>query len=407
MLPERRSSTTAISKRVLLPLRLFLGVTFAYAGLQKLTDPQFFQASAAGYIGKQIAGYATTSPLHDFLLTFVAPHVLLYGYLVAYGELAIGLATIAGLLLRPAAFFGLLLNILFYLSATWRVYPYFYGSDVVFIFCWLTLLLNGPLNTGMPTLDEALAQHLIQRAQSTRQERLASLFHILLGTGAPRSYSFDRDVASTGGTTKAPPLLPLTARPPTQELAQVSQRVHYVRGQQMIEYPRETRRNFLGGVLVGSASTVALIAITYTLHLLGHADDVSSESTRIAVPPASTPPSASQPGNGTPAASGRITQVSAVPSNSAVSFTIPDSGDPGILVHLNTGQFVAYDALCTHAGCQVDYDPDSHLLVCPCHGAAFDPAKKAEVVQAPASEPLPSVAIHVDSATGAITISNT
>ena len=69
---------------------------------------------------------------------------------------------------------------------------------------------------------------------------------------------------------------------------------------------------------------------------------------------------------------------------------------------LSNGQFVAYDALCTHAGCPVDYDPGSQLLLCPCHGAAFDPAKDGAVVQSPAETPLPSVAIRVDSATGAI-----
>jgi len=376
-LPEKYFHMTAISRWVLLPLRLFLGVTFAYAGIQKLTDPQFFQPSAAGYIGKQVAGYATTSPLHDFLLMIVAPHAMLYGYLVAYGELAIGLAILVGLLFRPAAFCGLLLNMLFYLSATWRVYPYFYGSDVVFIFCWLTLLLNGPMNTGLPALDEFLARRLIQRSQPARQERLARVLRFMLGTAT------------------------LSAAP-----AQVSQMVHYVRGQQeSLEYARTTRRNFLGGVLVGSASAFALIAVTYALRVLGHAADTGDVPARIPVPPANVP-STSTVGSGTPTTPGSIAQVRAVPSNSAVSFTIPSSGDPGILVHLNTGQFVAYDALCTHAGCQVDYDPDSRLLVCPCHGAAFDPAQKAAVVQAPASLPLPMIAIHVDSATGAIMLSN-
>ena len=41
------------SERVLLPLRLFLGITFLYAGIQKLTDPQFFNPSATGFIGKR------------------------------------------------------------------------------------------------------------------------------------------------------------------------------------------------------------------------------------------------------------------------------------------------------------------------------------------------------------------
>ncbi|HYU75121.1 MAG TPA: Rieske 2Fe-2S domain-containing protein, partial [Ktedonobacteraceae bacterium] len=76
---------------------------------------------------------------------------------------------------------------------------------------------------------------------------------------------------------------------------------------------------------------------------------------------------------------------------------------PGILVRLNNGQVVAYDAVCTHVGCPVDYDPSSQLLVCPCHGAAFDPAKSAAVVQGPAATPLTDVPIHINNTTGAIT----
>ena len=35
----------------LLPLRLFLGVTFVYAGVQKLSDPGFLHPGAPTYIG--------------------------------------------------------------------------------------------------------------------------------------------------------------------------------------------------------------------------------------------------------------------------------------------------------------------------------------------------------------------
>ena len=42
----------------LFPLRLFLGVTFVYAGIQKLSDPGFLHAGAPTYIGTQLHGFA-------------------------------------------------------------------------------------------------------------------------------------------------------------------------------------------------------------------------------------------------------------------------------------------------------------------------------------------------------------
>src|SRR6266496_3087892 len=66
---------------VLLPLRLFLGITFVYAGIQKFTDPQFFHPGAIGFIGKQMASFAKGSPIGGFLLNVAAPNALLFGYM--------------------------------------------------------------------------------------------------------------------------------------------------------------------------------------------------------------------------------------------------------------------------------------------------------------------------------------
>jgi Rieske Fe-S protein len=85
-----------------------------------------------------------------------------------------------------------------------------------------------------------------------------------------------------------------------------------------------------------------------------------------------------------------IAKVDEVPLNSSKRFTKSGSKHPYVLVHLKDGRFVAYSAVCTHEGCWVDYQPETQMLACPCHGSVFDPAKKGAVVEGPAIVPLPN-----------------
>ena len=87
-----------------------------------------------------------------------------------------------------------------------------------------------------------------------------------------------------------------------------------------------------------------------------------------------------------------IASESEVAPGSAVKFE--DSGNPAVLVHLKSGDFVAYSAICTHQGCTVAYQGGQ--LACPCHGSVFDPAKGAEVVAGPAPRPLPEIPVKVE-----------
>ena len=144
-----------LSSNLLLPLRIFMGVTFLYAGVQHLTDPAYFDTSRPGYIGHLISQYAVGSPIHDFLIGVVAPNAIAFGYMVAVGESLVGVAILLGFLFRPAAFAGLLLNLTFFLSATWNAFPFYFGSDIVFAICWLTLLFTGP-QAGL-SIDNAIA----------------------------------------------------------------------------------------------------------------------------------------------------------------------------------------------------------------------------------------------------------
>jgi thiosulfate dehydrogenase (quinone) large subunit len=126
----------------LLPLRLFLGGTFVYAGIQKLSDPGFLNADAPTYIGTQLHGFADGTP-GGFLLEPAVSHAELAGIAVALVEIAIGVLVLLGFLTRLAAAGGLALNLVLFLTASWHTIPYFLGSDIVFVFAWLPLVMNG------------------------------------------------------------------------------------------------------------------------------------------------------------------------------------------------------------------------------------------------------------------------
>ncbi len=376
------SSQRYFSGWMLTPMRLFLGFTFVYAGLQKLTDSQFFQRSTPRYIGNQIIGFAHGTPLHDFLLHVALPHAMIFGWLVIIGEIAIGLGALFGLLLRPAAFFGVVLSILFFLSASWHSNPYFYGSDIVFVFCWLTLLLTGPLNTGLPTIDSWLLHNLFSGALIYPRNVLTRLVALLLGGPA-----FNRSVMTVQETTKH------------YQGQNTKHLTAHQRNYTLVQRTRERRRNFLSGALTGG---VAAFGITFLISLLrpGSGNTNDQTNTGTADQPSPQVTGSAVAGSGTV-----IARVSAVAKNNATTFTLPGSGDPGVLIHLSNDQFVAYDATCTHDGCEVGYDPASQHLICPCHGATFDPANAAAVLDGPTQTPLTSVKIQVDSATGTISLS--
>jgi len=86
-----------------------------------------------------------------------------------------------------------------------------------------------------------------------------------------------------------------------------------------------------------------------------------------------------------------IARASEVQPGAAVKFE--DAGNPAVLVHLPSGDFVAYSAICTHQQCTVAYR--NGQLACPCHGSVFDPANSGAVVTPPAQQPLPEIPVEV------------
>lgn len=351
--PRRTSETIAPDGRVataaLIPLRIFLGGTFLYAGLDKLLDPTFLAANGPGSIAEQLQAFARDSPL-AFLITGVALHVpILVGLGMAALEIAIGLGTLAGWMFRLSAALGASVALLFWLTASWATKPYFLGPDLPYAAGWLTLALAG--DGGAWSLERWFAV---------------------------------REVRPKGG---------------------------YSRTALRRQAPISTdRRRFLK--LAGWAGATALIAGPGLVlgRIMAASREVAAASPNPTLRPSPTAvhsaaasgtaatPTATPASGGTLLASG-----SQLSTSSAVPAVDPASGDPVLVIKLPSGSVVAYDAVCTHAGCTVEYDPSTAIIFCPCHGAEFDPARRAQVLSGPTFTPLTAIPIHVDPKSGDVT----
>jgi thiosulfate dehydrogenase (quinone) large subunit len=303
------------------PLRLFLGVTFVYAGFQKISDPGFLTPGAATYIGSQLQGFAAHSPIGFLLQIFALPVPQLAGIGVIAAELVIGALVLLGLATRWAAAGGALLNFVLFLTASWSVQPYFLGSDGIYTVAWITLVLVG--DQGVLTV---------------------------------RPLIFGPVQTDTRG------------RRPTTDLS---------RRRLLIQ---------LGGAAVGVVWVLGLLPRTRSFQAASSSPTPSAGAT--ATP--STSPSAAATPSGT-----RIGTLADLQAKGSLTFQDPGSGDPAVAVSLAGGSVVAFDAVCTHAGCTVAYDSNVRLLGCPCHGAEFDPAQGAAVVAGPAPTPLTAIRLQV------------
>jgi Rieske Fe-S protein len=152
-----------------------------------------------------------------------------------------------------------------------------------------------------------------------------------------------------------------------------------------------SRRRFIvvGG---GVAAAVLAVAVFGRNYLAGNTSPANTSPANTSV--ANTP--------GTSSHGQVLARTSEISSNSAKTFPISGSNNPGLLIHLPDGRFVAFDSTCTHAGCAVNYIPQDKIMKCPCHSAEFDPAKNAAVIQGPAQTPLAAIKISVN-ADGTIT----
>ena len=364
-----RINAASAPAKALLPLRIFFGLTFLYAGIDKLIDPAFFDSASAGGIAAQMALFARVSPLAP-LAKALEPAAIPLGLLIALGEIAIGLGALTGLGFRLAAAGGAFMSLIFFLTASWTTHPYYYGPDLPYAFGWLTLAIAG---------DADLVPKAIRD------------FGVFLTVDQPGPYR-------------------RSAQPVQVEVSL-------------------TRRHVVRVAALGAAS-IAVASLSIPLRSLrgNRVDDGGIAAASNGIPDASTSP---QPGSAQPSvaatsqpslapgASGpaftpsglTVAQIATVDAKGVIGFRVPatapaslPAGDSAAIIKLKDGSYAAYDLTCTHEGCRVGWDAKDHVLLCPCHGAAFDPENHAAVLGGPTNQPLLELPLVIDKQAGTISL---
>jgi thiosulfate dehydrogenase [quinone] large subunit len=366
----------------LLPLRLFLGATFTYAGLQKLANPNFFRAQSPISIQAQLIAASHTSPIHALLVHLIS-HATPIGILISFSEVAIGVGALLGLWTRIAALGGAILSLSLFLTISFHASPYFTGADIVFLFAWLPFIVAGA-GTRL-SLDAWIAKRVAREAGDPSPELVAIPFasvQQLCGQFKKGSCAARQGLACDKAV--CPVLLgdraPLVTRVAIDSL--------------------DRRSVVVGGAVAAGVGAAVLLlggAVAEAGKLIGGAKPPKGATTQFTQPTSGSPTTtAPTTGSTAPSTSGTLLgSAKQVPNGQAASFTVPSSGDPGIVIHTNGG-FYAYDAVCPHAGCTVGYYAANDIIVCPCHGSEFA-VTTGDVMNGPAPHGLAKLKIVEES----------
>lgn len=158
----------ATSARALTALRMAVGCLFLIFAEYKVFGTQFTQGGGFQYwinLFLQGGAYPFMVPV---LKNFVLPHATLIAFLVAYGELGLGLAMVSGIFVRPASVLGTvyMFTLLFssnYPGANAPLWKYFGASldHSVLALCFGTFALTNP--------EELWSIHSLRRRSLSRE----------------------------------------------------------------------------------------------------------------------------------------------------------------------------------------------------------------------------------------------
>ncbi|OUM97239.1 MAG: DoxX family protein [Thermobacillus sp. ZCTH02-B1] len=122
-------------------IRLYLGWKWLEAGWHKVTSDAWVGANAGaaveGFVRKAVEeDRAITGWYASFLENVALPNAKVFGYMVAFGEVLVGLGLILGLLTGIAAFFGSFMNVSFLFAGTLSTNPLLFILATWIVLAW-------------------------------------------------------------------------------------------------------------------------------------------------------------------------------------------------------------------------------------------------------------------------------
>ena len=356
----------ALAEWALVPLRLFLGVTFLYAGLQKLANPTFFNNKAPNSIQAQLLGSlarARSTRCLSHLVHFANP----IGMVIAFAEVAIGVGVLLGPLDEGRRHWRRLLSFNLFLTVSFHSSPYFTGADIVFFFAWMPFIVAGGGTrlsldawianrrarrgrravTRLVAIPFAKVQQICGNFSSTCAAREglacdAAVCPVLLGDRAP---IVTRVADRLGRSAHARPRCGAYRR------GGVGAAARPLGGVDRRGRPVDRRRTT--PTTTTSVTRAAPVLRRPTTRLRRRHHDQRRRPRR-------------SPQIGT-----LLGTASACRSAKPATFTVPSSGDPGIVIQSAAATTSPTTRSVRTLGCTVASRRRTTCMVCPCHGSQF------------------------------------
>jgi thiosulfate dehydrogenase [quinone] large subunit len=328
----------------LLVLRAFLAFTFLFAGFQKIANPSFFNSASPYSLHAKMVGYIFTGTPMRSVLEHLLPHAALLAWVMALGEVAVGIGMALGLWTRVAAVGGLLISLSLFLAVSFNDSPWYFSPDIVYLFAFVPFVVAGA--GGILSVDGWTARRAARE----------------LGRDDPLMVVVPfADVQRVCGFYKAPKCTAIRNRlcAPAGCPYLEGTRSSLPRDRKPDEIDRRTA--VLGGVTAAAAAVTGIVVVS-SVAIAGRLAGASGGgTTQGTLPSTGTGPSGS---DGT-----EIGTAADLPVGKVASF----NNQLGLVAQPTKGQFVAYSSICPHEGCTVGWSASSpEIFSCPCHGSVFE-----------------------------------